>query len=546
VPYFQVLGKNERDSQDSSVAHFDRHYQTDKDSGYSDRSTTHDRMSTRATPGSGMGSMPAGGGGGGVRATGSPLYGVVLYDFNAERPDELEAKTGEDIIVIAQSNDEWFVAKPIGRLGGPGLIPVDFVEIRDMATGAPVEDKRAAIARAGVPKVEEWKKMAAEYKNSSIALGQFEFEDGTPKPQAPPAHDLGNNRNVSPRHTGPLLRTLSTHVGSTDNRTSQTLQPAHGNGGATGYDNPRLSRGSTQGLLMAPVSASVDDYNFESSRYWYVVNAVMEDGRTWSLCRFYEDFYDFQIALLDEFKEEAGHTGLPRQLPYMPGPVTYVTDTISAARRQSLDEYIKKLLAMPSYISKCRLVKLLFAPRPGDVETTHYRGSQQLAAHDNRRSTASQQSSDSSREPSRQSSIQNLNGGGGGGNGYPGLSAPPPRMSGQVRSNGIAQAQQVHIRSASDLQPPRMLRQESSMSSTGSGQFLKIKIEYHDEMIAVRLPRDVSFAQLQDKLQERLGQVDLNNIQYKDEATGQVLDLYGDSDLNTAISRNPKLKLFVN
>lgn len=83
------------------------------------------------------------------------------------------------------------------------------------------------------------------------------------------------------------------------------------------------------------------------------------------------------------------------------------------------------------------------------------------------------------------------------------------------------------------------------MSSTGSGQFLKIKIEYHDEMIAVRLPRDVSFAQLQDKLQERLGQVDLNNIQYKDEATGQVLDMYGDIDLNTAISRNPKLKLFV-
>ena len=294
---------------------------------------------------------------------------------------------------------------------------------------------------------------------------------------------------------------------------------------------------------MAPISASVDDYNFESSRYWYVVNAAMEDGRTWSLCRFYEDFYDFQIALLDEFKEEAGHTGLPRKLPYMPGPVTYVTDTISAARRQSLDEYIKKLLSMPPYISKCRLVKLLFAPRPGDVETTHYRGSQQLAVHDNRRSTASQQSSDSSREPSRQSSTQNLNGGGG--NGYPGLSAPPPRMSGQMRNNGIAQAQQVHMRSASDLQPPRMLRQESSMSSTGSGQFLKIKIEYHDEMIAVRLPRDVSFAQLQDKLQERLGQVDLNNIQYKDEATGQVLDMYGDIDLNTAISRNPKLKLFV-
>lgn len=271
----------------------------------------------------------------------------------------------------------------------------------------------------------------------------------------------------------------------------------------------------------------------------------MEDGRSWSLCRFYEDFYDFQIALLDEFKDEAGHTGQSRTLPYMPGPVTYVTDTISAARRQSLDEYIKKLLSMPPYISKCRLIKLLFAPRPGDVETVSYRASQ--ASVHNRQSTASQQSSDSSREPSRQSSAHNLSGNGGS-NGYPGLSAPPPRNSGHLRgSNGIAQAQQMHLRSTSDLQPPRMLRADSSMSTaTGSGTFMKIKIEYQDEMFAVRLPKEVTFTQLQDKVQERLGEMDLHSIQYKDEGSGQMMDLYDDNDLITAISRNPKLKLFVN
>lgn len=65
----------------------------------------------------------------------SPLYGVVQYDFIAERADELDARKGEPIIVIAQSNHEWFVAKPIGRLGGPGLIPVSFVAISDSTTG---------------------------------------------------------------------------------------------------------------------------------------------------------------------------------------------------------------------------------------------------------------------------------------------------------------------------------------------------------------------------------------------------------------------------
>ena len=108
------------------------------------------------------------------------VYGVVMYDFQAERPDELEAKAGEAIIVIAQSNPEWFVAKPIGRLGGPGLIPVTFVEIRDMASNTPVVNPQDAVRRAGIPKVEEWKKMAADYKNSSITLGKFEV-GGAPK-----------------------------------------------------------------------------------------------------------------------------------------------------------------------------------------------------------------------------------------------------------------------------------------------------------------------------------------------------------------------------
>lgn len=102
------------------------------------------------------------------------VYGIVMYDFQAERADELEAKAGEAIIVIAQSNPEWFVAKPIGRLGGPGLIPVSFVEIRDMSTDTAVQNPHEAVKRAGVPKVEEWKKMAADYKNSSITLGKFE------------------------------------------------------------------------------------------------------------------------------------------------------------------------------------------------------------------------------------------------------------------------------------------------------------------------------------------------------------------------------------
>lgn len=176
VSFFQALGRTERDSaqSDSSRSGQNSGKNPDHDSGYAETSasgTTDARSSASAAPPqpstaskreSGLGKN-------------SPMvYGIVMYDFQAERADELEAKAGEAIIVIAQSNPEWFVAKPIGRLGGPGLIPVSFVEIRDMASNTPVPNPQEAVRRANIPKVEEWKKMAADYKNSSITLGKFE------------------------------------------------------------------------------------------------------------------------------------------------------------------------------------------------------------------------------------------------------------------------------------------------------------------------------------------------------------------------------------
>ena len=173
--------------------------------------------------------------------------------------------------------------------------------------------------------------------------------------------------------------------------------------------------------LLAPVSASIPRYCFENDKYWYIIECVLEDGRHWELSRFYQNFYDFQIALLQEFPKEAGQNGGPRILPFMPGPVTYVTDAISNGRRESLNDYVKKLLALPPYISKCQLVRQLFAPREGDFELDP-----RAMAEDYRLSGTSQQSSAGnslSRTASRQSSKSYING-----NGYPPGSMPPPQQ----------------------------------------------------------------------------------------------------------------------
>ena len=168
VAFFEVISKTERQSTGPAVSGA-IHTLPQHDSGYSEKGA-HSRQDSNATAKLRMSSIG--------KSSGAMVYGVVQYDFNAERPDELEAKAGEPIVVTAQSTPEWFVAKPIGRLGGPGLIPVSFVEIRDMQTGQAVPDAQEAVARAGVPKVEEWKKMTKYYRDNSIPLGKIETGNG--------------------------------------------------------------------------------------------------------------------------------------------------------------------------------------------------------------------------------------------------------------------------------------------------------------------------------------------------------------------------------
>jgi bud emergence protein 1 len=180
VAFFQSLGRTERDSGGPALRPIEKR---ETDSGYSEGFSApsnhgiqiggpvplqqpNDSVLARPSRLSNIG-----------KGSGAMIFGIVLFDFIAERPDELGAKQGENIIIIARSTADWFVAKPISRLGGPGLIPVSYLELRDMTTNQIIddEDKERAIQRAGIPNVEDWKRMAAEYKNSSIPLGKFEI-----------------------------------------------------------------------------------------------------------------------------------------------------------------------------------------------------------------------------------------------------------------------------------------------------------------------------------------------------------------------------------
>lgn len=273
--------------------------------------------------------------------------------------------------------------------------------------------------------------------------------------------------------------------------------------------------------LYAPVSARIPRFCFAEDKYWFVIEASLEDGRHWELSRYYEDFYDFQIALLTEFPDEAGNTGKQtRTLPYMPGPVSFVTDAITEGRQHNLDAYVKNLLTQPAYISRCTLLKQFFAPREGDYEIDPNAAN---LDEEYRLSGGSGQSSNDSQanSASQQGSRTNLNGGG-----YGGLSAAPARNSPHQRSQPSV---------------------SQNVNAGGQPSAMKIKIYHGDDLIAIRVPTDISYQQLYDKIRDRLKIPQNEEIAlfYKDEPSGEKPSMISDNDLNFALDRNEKLIVYV-
>ena len=271
------------------------------------------------------------------------FYAVVLHDFAAERADELDANRGDLITVVAQSNREWFVAKPIGRIGRPGLIPVSFVEIHDPSTGQAIADVDGLMDRGELPKVEDWKRAMLNYKQNSIALGVID----APVRSVP-----------TTTYTQPIEK----------NSPPQAVRD----------DSPEPL---PDGILL---TADVISFHYEMEQYWFRIDAIYQPysrpGQTnlppskqLILFRVYDDFYDFQVALLEKFPREAGRQPPePRTLPYMPGPAQHVDDALTATRRTELDDYVHNLCNLGKtgsrYILEHVVVRKFLSLKPGDVE----------------------------------------------------------------------------------------------------------------------------------------------------------------------------------
>lgn len=479
----------------------------------------------------------------------------MQYDFHAERPDELEAKAGEPIVVIAQSNHEWFVAKPIGRLGGPGLIPVTFVEIRDPLTGRALDQFPSTI-----PQVEEWKKATAEYKAAAIPLGRLDLPANhhvPNSPYAPPPNSAGsqksNPRTSSPSPAAAAVTSASRSSGSREKEHTRNASQATSVGQGASHRGYRPE----QDQMLPPgelVQLGVPSFHNESGNYWFRLHAsFVPDERTHpaytlSLYRTYEDFYDFQITLLDTFPAEAGRPSAddqeppPRILPFMPGPVDeQIDDELTEYRRDELDAYVRALLDLRNkgagYILRHELIRTFFAVKYGDYceetprqaaideleERLGDMGFESTSSSYARARTGSQQSSVGHvRAPSNDAPVVHL-----------GHSHTRSQSSG-LHGGSVTQSPSAMASpfpgSVQHNHPQANSRHPAAQNSTGSASgaggavpFVKIKIYdgTTDDLIALRVQRNVTYLELMDKVHQRLGP-DISTLQYKVGASGPV------------------------
>lgn len=386
--HFQVLGRNERETKTQQPGYGPAPSPTiaagPQNAGRSFAPAASGSQPPRAN------GMPAPASSSGPRSGPSPpgpgqpkaqsLYGVVQFDFEAQRADELEAKKGEPIIIMCAINSLTLLMsqrtvesrvvrsqadRSTGRSGlDPGQLCRDpkhgdgcvarAIAHSDLAGKALDPTVVSEMIRGGaLPPVEEWKKMTADYKQSSIALGRFDFGAG-PKATSPPADgsrspgygpngssrssghgDAGPSRQKSasppsalrssagPRQTSSAYEPSRDRLAPASGYLSQSTPSLHGqtdrrSGGGQSRgsyrDEPDQSTEPITpetafdhyGLV---VQAVVESFHFEEGSFWFHVHCAFATGASLIIYRLYEDFHSFQVSCVPRHRERADGSG---------------------------------------------------------------------------------------------------------------------------------------------------------------------------------------------------------------------------------------------
>ncbi|WFD41581.1 bud emergence protein 1 [Malassezia psittaci] len=441
-------------------------------------------------------------------STPSSWFATVKHDFVAERSQELDAKEGDSLLIVARSDMDWLVAKPLGRLGLPGLIPAGFIVFRDTVTGEPVPEQASYTILERLPSVQEWQKKNERYRQNAIPLGKLDY----------PAQDqssLTKTRNTPlpplPNDASPLDAASSTPNSQSSRAASTTEDSLSASQcgdlmqsvpSSPSFSNARMARSSahdhslTQSMHFLPAGlmtgASVDALHYEPNDYWYRLRVSYvstlttmqspehpqgHEIRDLVLYRLYEDFVEFHMSLAQELmgSNPANDSLLLRSLPALPPPCAQIDERAAARRRSELDVYLRQLLTCPEQVLRSAPVRGFLELRPGDRCRTS------VSTSKLRTSRGSNTDSSNALDFDLPSRLQSLN-----------------------TAHNLRRDSPIDPYSPS----PSSNRNSDTYSTSDSTPYYRVKVARIDDptqVFAIRMPTSFTYQSLLHKIQTKLG-----------------------------------------
>ena len=290
------------------------------------------------------------------------LYGIVLYDFHAERPDELSVMAGDSLILCAHHEHEWFIGKFLDKIGEPGLVPVSYVRLYDINTKVPYnEPSDAIIDRVRLPTVEQWKMVKNRHKASARTVG--------------PAASTPGSRTNSSGDVRAQMGGQNWQKDSFSSTASSFSQSSYIAGQNKPVANISTASASTARASLYAEEVSIESFSSTNGKYWFLVRVVLSDHSTRCLCRYYEDFFNFHQQILAAWPREGGKYDTKdhkeRIIPFIPGPVMDVSENLCHRRMIDFDSYLKSLRDLPSHISKSVLANSFYDLWEGDQQLSY-------------------------------------------------------------------------------------------------------------------------------------------------------------------------------
>ena len=304
--------------------------------------------------------------------TNGGTFATMKFDFKAELPHELSAKEGEGVFVMARSNDEWLVAKPLEYLSAPGLIPTSYITFRDMRSGQALSSEENLSVLSGIPSVYEWSEQNKRYCEQIVPLEDINNHK---------LHDSNSLKMSKQGRLSKLLPATPHYYYNMDDYFSSLETINH----SQAYNMPLIettmprdvpSR-STKLTLVAVDHIHMDE---QSSRfcvhlfYTYKVpssSTPMYKHHELLLNRLYSDFVSLRHSLQEELASYLPLAALSQNLPSLPPGSTGTAEM----DHKAISSFLHGFCALPDFILQSSSVQIFLDVRSYDqchITTTQH------------------------------------------------------------------------------------------------------------------------------------------------------------------------------